>query len=70
MQNKFLYVLVEGPSKIMEIYQQKAGDGVPLGDVGLSAARDLPRMAGGCFIFQDQTSLLCEFGSSPTLEFL
>lgn len=31
MQNKFLYVLVEGPRKIMEIYQQKAGDGVPLG---------------------------------------
>lgn len=38
--NKFLYVLVEGPSKIMEIYQQKAGDGVPWEDVGLSAVRD------------------------------
>lgn len=39
-------------------------------DAVLSAARDLPRMAGGCFIFQDQTSLLSEFGSSLTLEFL
>ena len=39
-------------------------------DTVLSAVKDLPRMAGACFIFQDQTSLLCEFGSSPTLEFL
>lgn len=31
MQSKFLYVLVEGPSKIMEIHQQKAGHGIPSG---------------------------------------
>lgn len=28
-----------------------------------SVARDLPRTVGGCFMFKDQTFLVCEFGS-------
>lgn len=30
MQSKFLHVLVEGPSQIMEIHQQKARDSIPV----------------------------------------
>lgn len=70
MQSKFLHVLVEGPTKSWRFISGKLGMVYLQEDAVLSAVKDLPRMAGGCFIFQDQTSLLCDFGSSPTPEFL